>query len=159
MHGFVLYRRFGKLRSLCSDRAWMELGRYVATELGLSSSRVRARSLRSDRAWLELGRYVATELSLCMVRWPYLSLSVADLGTCLLFLDNRYFSGSIEIRTRFYRKALHIDSVMTDFDSNDVLIPEYTYKPHIKLYYHRIHTIKGVDRGREHGGVIVLAKL
>ncbi|KAF3598373.1 hypothetical protein F2Q69_00034316 [Brassica cretica] len=44
MHGFVSYRRFGKVWSLRSDRAWPELG------------------LRSDRAWLEFGRYVATEL-------------------------------------------------------------------------------------------------
>ncbi|KAF3610173.1 hypothetical protein DY000_02047883 [Brassica cretica] len=28
---------------------------------------VRARSLRSDRAWLELGRYVATEPCACSV--------------------------------------------------------------------------------------------
>ncbi|KAF2620193.1 hypothetical protein F2Q68_00040179 [Brassica cretica] len=49
-----------RARSLRSDRGWLELGRYVATELGLSSvatwrpSRVRARSLRSDLAWLKL---------------------------------------------------------------------------------------------------------
>ncbi|KAF2531499.1 hypothetical protein F2Q70_00030830 [Brassica cretica] len=55
-------------RSLRSDRAWLELVRYVATELGLSSvatyqpSGTDARSLRSDRACLE--RYVATELGL-----------------------------------------------------------------------------------------------
>ncbi|WZZ64733.1 hypothetical protein YC2023_076103 [Brassica napus] len=55
MHGFMSYRSFGK----CSDRAWLELGRYVVTDLGLS---LVARSLRSDRAWLEFRRYVATEL-------------------------------------------------------------------------------------------------
>ncbi|KAF3548648.1 hypothetical protein DY000_02006789 [Brassica cretica] len=49
-----------RARSLRSDQAWLELGRYVATELGLSSvatwrpSRVRDPSLRSDRAWLKL---------------------------------------------------------------------------------------------------------
>ncbi|KAF3498317.1 hypothetical protein DY000_02052416 [Brassica cretica] len=32
MHGFVLYQGFGKVRSLRSNRAWLELGRYVATE-------------------------------------------------------------------------------------------------------------------------------
>ncbi|KAF3539161.1 hypothetical protein F2Q69_00022284 [Brassica cretica] len=37
-----------------------------------------------------LGRYVATEFGLCEVRWPYLSLSVADLDTCSLPPDNRY---------------------------------------------------------------------
>ncbi|KAF3486188.1 hypothetical protein F2Q69_00053076 [Brassica cretica] len=62
MHGLMSYRRFGRARSLRSDR-----------------SLVRARSLRSDRAewmfgryvatelWLELGRYVATEQSTCLV--------------------------------------------------------------------------------------------
>ncbi|KAF2534038.1 hypothetical protein F2Q70_00030090 [Brassica cretica] len=37
MHGFALYRRFGRVRSLRSDRAWLEPGRYVATKLGSSS--------------------------------------------------------------------------------------------------------------------------
>ncbi|KAF3572217.1 hypothetical protein F2Q69_00059041 [Brassica cretica] len=60
MHGLMSYRRFGRARLLCSDRAERTLGRYVATELG-SSSVADARSLRSDRAWLELGRYVAIE--------------------------------------------------------------------------------------------------
>ncbi|KAF2613606.1 hypothetical protein F2Q70_00011525 [Brassica cretica] len=32
MHGFVSYRRSKRARSLRSDRAWPELGRYVATE-------------------------------------------------------------------------------------------------------------------------------
>ncbi|KAF2582681.1 hypothetical protein F2Q68_00004756 [Brassica cretica] len=44
---------FGCTRSLRSDRAL-----------------ARARSLRSDRARLELGCYIATELGLCVVRWP-----------------------------------------------------------------------------------------
>ena len=59
-----------------------------------------------------LGRYVETEFGLCVVRWPYLSLSVADLDTCLLPSDNRYFSGSIEIGTRFCRKAICKDSFL-----------------------------------------------
>ncbi|KAF2612306.1 hypothetical protein F2Q70_00013324 [Brassica cretica] len=40
MHGQMSYRRFGRARSLRSDRsrrAWLELGRYVATELRSSS--------------------------------------------------------------------------------------------------------------------------
>ncbi|KAF3541278.1 hypothetical protein F2Q69_00021599 [Brassica cretica] len=44
MHGLMSYRRFGRAQSLRSDRAWLELGCHVATEL-----------------WLELGHYVATE--------------------------------------------------------------------------------------------------
>ncbi|KAF3494770.1 hypothetical protein DY000_02054142 [Brassica cretica] len=31
MHGLISYRRFGRARSLCSDRAWLKLGRNVAT--------------------------------------------------------------------------------------------------------------------------------
>ncbi|KAF3545373.1 hypothetical protein DY000_02006686 [Brassica cretica] len=54
-----------------------KLGRY-------GPSRVRALSLRSDRAVCVLGRY-----GLCVIRWPYLSLSVADLDTCPLPPDNR----------------------------------------------------------------------
>ncbi|KAF3551172.1 hypothetical protein DY000_02008975, partial [Brassica cretica] len=49
MHGLISYRRFGRARSLRSDRAERTLGRYVATELGPSSLRT-------------IGRYVATEL-------------------------------------------------------------------------------------------------
>ncbi|KAL0668863.1 hypothetical protein Bca4012_031567 [Brassica carinata] len=62
MHGLMSYRRFGRARSLRSDRA-----------------SARSRSLRSDRAewafgcyavtelWLELGRYVAAERSTRLV--------------------------------------------------------------------------------------------
>ncbi|KAF2600323.1 hypothetical protein F2Q68_00009468 [Brassica cretica] len=56
MHGLVSYRRFGRARSLRSDRAGWTLSRYVS----LRSDRARL-MLRSDRVWLELGRYVATE--------------------------------------------------------------------------------------------------
>ncbi|KAF3540915.1 hypothetical protein F2Q69_00019644 [Brassica cretica] len=37
MHGFVSYRHFGRARSLRSDRAWLELGRYVVTERDVCS--------------------------------------------------------------------------------------------------------------------------
>ncbi|KAF3510929.1 hypothetical protein F2Q69_00003787 [Brassica cretica] len=57
MHGLMSYQRFGRARSLHSDRtlvrsdrAEWSFGRYVATEL-----------------WLELGRYVATERSTRLV--------------------------------------------------------------------------------------------
>ncbi|KAL0650385.1 hypothetical protein Bca4012_093076 [Brassica carinata] len=64
MHGLMSYRRFGRARSLRSDRA---------------PARAQAWSLRSDRAewafgcyavtelWLEFGRYVATEQSTRLV--------------------------------------------------------------------------------------------
>ncbi|KAF3489403.1 hypothetical protein F2Q69_00052930 [Brassica cretica] len=45
MHGLMSYRRFRRALSLRSDRAWLELGRYVAIEL-----------------WLELGRYPPSSL-------------------------------------------------------------------------------------------------
>ncbi|KAF2597574.1 hypothetical protein F2Q68_00009676 [Brassica cretica] len=48
-------------RSMRSDRARANLGRYVATEFD------QARSLRSDRARALLGRYVATKLELSSV--------------------------------------------------------------------------------------------
>ncbi|KAF3534977.1 hypothetical protein DY000_02039619 [Brassica cretica] len=46
MHGLMSYRRFGRARSLRSDRAEWAFGCHVVTEL-----------------WLELGRHVATERS------------------------------------------------------------------------------------------------
>ncbi|KAF3552070.1 hypothetical protein DY000_02006345 [Brassica cretica] len=87
MHGFVSYQRFGKVRSLRSDRAWLELGRFVATE---------------PCAWLS--RYVATKLDFCVVRWTYFSLSVADLDTCLLPLDNCKGTGFYDEQKKTTRK-------------------------------------------------------
>ncbi|KAF3583571.1 hypothetical protein F2Q69_00029593 [Brassica cretica] len=81
--------------SLRSIRAWVELDRYLATELGFSSvaSRVRAQSLRSDRAWLVRGPMAILEL--VRGRFGYVSVASGQL----------VFSGSIEIRTRFYCKT------------------------------------------------------
>ncbi|KAF2587332.1 hypothetical protein F2Q70_00035233 [Brassica cretica] len=56
MHGLMSYRRFGRARSLRSDRAERTLGRCVATELRLGLGRYVATELR-----LELSRYVETE--------------------------------------------------------------------------------------------------
>ncbi|KAF3487908.1 hypothetical protein F2Q69_00055748 [Brassica cretica] len=76
MHGFVLYRRFGRARSLRNDQAVCVLGRYVALARGrpLRSDQTLARtqSLRSDRAVcvLVLGRYVATEFWLEIATEP-----------------------------------------------------------------------------------------
>ncbi|KAF2602853.1 hypothetical protein F2Q70_00026129 [Brassica cretica] len=47
-------------RYVATELGWIS----VATS---RPSCVRARSLRSDRAWLELGRYVATEPCACSV--------------------------------------------------------------------------------------------
>ena len=82
---------------------------------------------------LKLGRYVATELGLCVVRWPYLSLSVADLDTYPLHPDNRYlvvrlrleqdFTARLFVKILFtknnFRKNVHAD-FYGDFQS---LIP------------------------------------
>ncbi|KAF2594923.1 hypothetical protein F2Q70_00043258 [Brassica cretica] len=61
-----------RARSLRSDRAWLELGRYLATEPC------------ATELWLELelGRYVTTELGLSVVRLPYSSLPVVGSITC-----------------------------------------------------------------------------
>ncbi|KAF3581506.1 hypothetical protein DY000_02030997 [Brassica cretica] len=61
-------------------------------------SRVRARSLRSDRAWLVRGPMAILEL--VRGRFGYVFFASGQL----------VFSGSIEITTRFYRKALCEDS-------------------------------------------------
>ncbi|KAF3541943.1 hypothetical protein F2Q69_00021759 [Brassica cretica] len=101
MHGLMSYRRFGRARSLRSDRAWLELGRYRPSGTNARSLRsdrafARARSLHSDRAerllsryvatelWLELGRYVATERDGRLVATPIRNWSgyVSD-GLCL----------------------------------------------------------------------------
>ncbi|KAF3510495.1 hypothetical protein F2Q69_00007586 [Brassica cretica] len=50
MHGLMSYRRFGRARSLHSDRASVR---------DWSSDRASARV--ATELWLELGRYVATE--------------------------------------------------------------------------------------------------
>ncbi|KAF3509773.1 hypothetical protein F2Q69_00005759 [Brassica cretica] len=65
-----------------------------------------------------LGGYVLTELGLCVVRWPYLSLSVADLDTCLLPLDNR-ITFVKNVCADFY-EDLDINFVVTVFDPNNL---------------------------------------
>ncbi|KAF3537012.1 hypothetical protein F2Q69_00023046 [Brassica cretica] len=70
MHGLVSYRRFGKVRSLSSDRAVYVLGRYVATESC-------AYSVTTYQAWLELGRFVATEPCACSIATQRPSLACA----------------------------------------------------------------------------------
>ncbi|KAF2619617.1 hypothetical protein F2Q68_00038157 [Brassica cretica] len=57
MHGLMSYRRFGRARSLRSDRTLVR-----ARSLRSDRAPARARSLRSDRAEWAFGRYVATEL-------------------------------------------------------------------------------------------------
>ncbi|KAF3518902.1 hypothetical protein DY000_02063326 [Brassica cretica] len=42
MHGLMSYRRFGRSRSLRNDRAWLELGRYVATGQRACASKKRS---------------------------------------------------------------------------------------------------------------------
>ncbi|KAF3540558.1 hypothetical protein F2Q69_00021604 [Brassica cretica] len=121
MHGFVSYRpvrsdQFGlssvatwrpsrvRPRSIPSDRAVCVLGRYQATELFacLVAICVRAWSLRSDRAWLVRGPMAIPEI----VRGRFGYVSVA--------FGQSVFSGSIEIGTRIYRKALCKDSFYED---------------------------------------------
>ncbi|KAF3568289.1 hypothetical protein DY000_02012979 [Brassica cretica] len=88
-----------------SDRAGRTLGRYVATELGLSAT---------DRAGRTLGRYVATERDVCSVATWRPSLARARS----LRSDRATFFGLFSDVSCFFRRALHIDSVVTDFDPN-----------------------------------------
>ncbi|KAF3581693.1 hypothetical protein DY000_02033744 [Brassica cretica] len=93
MHGLMSYRRFGRARSLRSDRTL-----------------VRARSLRSNRAewtfgryvatelWLELGRYVATERSTCLVA-AYRSFS----SSCPMI---RVSSAKLFVKKNLFRKSI-----------------------------------------------------
>ncbi|KAF2594892.1 hypothetical protein F2Q70_00042456 [Brassica cretica] len=69
--------------SLRSDRAWLELGRYVATE-PCACLVATARSLRIDRAVCVLGRYVATELGLSSVatQRPSCVRARGEQGSC-----------------------------------------------------------------------------
>ncbi|KAG5410740.1 hypothetical protein IGI04_007059 [Brassica rapa subsp. trilocularis] len=106
------------------------LGRYVATERdGRSVAIDRA---RRDRAWLRLGRYVATKLCACLVAAYRSSLACPrsdfhtracprpiwiqalrkDIFTKITFRKNVYAD--------FYRLS-DIDSVVTDFDPNTVI--------------------------------------
>uniref|UniRef100_A0A0D3EAS1 Uncharacterized protein n=1 Tax=Brassica oleracea var. oleracea TaxID=109376 RepID=A0A0D3EAS1_BRAOL len=75
-------------KDLCRIDVLGKFGRYVATEP------FACWSLRSDRAWLVRGLMAILEL----VRGRFGYASVAS--------GQPVFSGSIEIRTRFYRKAL-----------------------------------------------------
>ena len=124
MHGFVSYRRFGRARSLRSDRAGRTLrsdrarltlrrdrarrtlGRYIATEVGLSAtlrpSGMDARSLCSDRAWVDVGCYVATERDVCSVATWRPSLARAQS----LRSDRATFFGLFSDISCFFRKAL-----------------------------------------------------
>ncbi|KAF2533502.1 hypothetical protein F2Q70_00029580 [Brassica cretica] len=67
MHGLMSYRRFGRARSLRSDRAEWMLSRYVATEL-----------------WFELGRYVVTELWLELATERNGRSTACMCGSCVM---------------------------------------------------------------------------
>ncbi|KAF2577864.1 hypothetical protein F2Q68_00004375 [Brassica cretica] len=136
-------------RSLHSDRAGWTLGLYIATERDVCSvatwrpSLARARSLRSDRATFfglfsdvscffrralpkragsPFGHsqdftilHVATERDVCSVATWQPSLARARS----LRSDRATFFGLFSDVSCFFRSALHIDSVVTDFDPNN----------------------------------------
>ncbi|KAF2578186.1 hypothetical protein F2Q70_00010281 [Brassica cretica] len=58
MHGLMLYRHFGRARSLSGTNT---------RSLHSDRASARARSLRSDQVGRSLGRYVATEQCACAV--------------------------------------------------------------------------------------------
>ncbi|KAF2579840.1 hypothetical protein F2Q70_00025766 [Brassica cretica] len=74
----------------------------------------RARLLRCDRTECKLVRYVATEQDVCSVATWRPSLARARS----LRSDRATFFGLFSDVSCFFRRALHIDSVVTDFDPN-----------------------------------------
>ncbi|KAF3504495.1 hypothetical protein F2Q69_00042630 [Brassica cretica] len=130
MHGLMSYRRFGRARSLRSDRTSVR-----ARSLRSDRAPARAWSLRSDRAewtfgryvatepWLELGRFVATERSTCSVaaqRSISSSCSMTRVSSAKLFVKKNLFRKSI-CRRRFLRFLfgdLDVNFVATVFDPN-----------------------------------------
>ncbi|KAF3549015.1 hypothetical protein DY000_02008289 [Brassica cretica] len=100
---------------LCRIDVLGKFGRYIATELGWSSAGARslrsnrartARSLCSDRARTRLGRYSLSGAWLVRGPMAILELVRGQFGYVSVAFGQSVFSGSIEIRTRFYRKAL-----------------------------------------------------
>ncbi|KAF2555474.1 hypothetical protein F2Q68_00016472 [Brassica cretica] len=104
----------------CRINVLEEIGRYVATERDgrsvatLRPSLARARLLHSDRARQTLGCNVATERDVCSAATWRPSLARARS----LRSDRATFFGLFSDVSCFFRWALHIDSVVTDFDPN-----------------------------------------
>ncbi|KAF3583629.1 hypothetical protein F2Q69_00028874 [Brassica cretica] len=71
MHGLMSYRRFGRARSLRSDRTLVR-ARSLRSDRANARAQARARSLRSDRAEWTFGLYVATKLWLELGRYTKL---------------------------------------------------------------------------------------
>ncbi|KAF3533032.1 hypothetical protein DY000_02040914 [Brassica cretica] len=81
MHGLMSYRRFGRTRSLRSDRAERTLGRYVATKLRLELGRYVATERKERSVATTLGRYVATELRLELGRYVAIERDGCSVAT------------------------------------------------------------------------------
>ena len=110
------------------NKEWFSHG---LREIALKSRRECMDSCRIDVLG-KFGRYVATELGLCVVRWPYLSLSVADLDVCPLPLDNRYLVVRLRLEQDFtarlfvkisLRRLLFVKMFMLIFTDFQTLIP------------------------------------
>ncbi|KAF3501160.1 hypothetical protein F2Q69_00041859 [Brassica cretica] len=125
MHGPMSYRRFGRARSLRSDRALAQ-----------------ARSLRSDRAertlghygatelWLELGRYVATELWLELGRYVATFFELLSAVSCFLrkaFLSSCHSSNLQNLSSSkscaFNMSSSHGDKRSSDVEMGDATSP------------------------------------
>ncbi|KAF3484644.1 hypothetical protein F2Q69_00052957 [Brassica cretica] len=97
MHVLMSYRRFGRARSLRSDRAEQMLGRYVATEL-----------------WLKLGRYVATGQRACAVVAIRTKLYLGNIRCDVLLTEHDLLRKDILV----FCGDLDINFVVTVFDPN-----------------------------------------
>ncbi|KAF3610755.1 hypothetical protein DY000_02048763 [Brassica cretica] len=111
MHGLMSYRRFGRARSLRSDRAERTLGRCVATELRLGLGRYVATELR-----LELGRYVETERNGRSVATIRTKLYLGNIRCDVLLTEHDLLRKDILV----FCGDLEVNFVATVFDPNRV---------------------------------------
>uniref|UniRef100_A0A0D3A9W8 Uncharacterized protein n=1 Tax=Brassica oleracea var. oleracea TaxID=109376 RepID=A0A0D3A9W8_BRAOL len=111
-HGLMSYRRFGRARSLRSDRM---LGHYVATEL-----------------WLELGRYVATEWNMRSVAASAVCKSCGISEDDRILTKRQILGSRIKrVDSRFFRKAFrkeesiskkYLSKKVSTFSSSGILM-------------------------------------
>ncbi|KAF3537918.1 hypothetical protein F2Q69_00024235 [Brassica cretica] len=103
-------------RLLRSDRAWLELGPYVATERNGRSA------LRSDQAWLELGRYVGTGQRASAVVAIKTKLYLGNIRCDVFLTEHDLLRKDILV----FCGDLDVNFVVTVFDPNKGSEPEFS---------------------------------